>query len=853
MVDSFWEDIGHDDDRDYKAGEILYPSKKWIRASTLNTKTASSSAAKSGTKGKKQKVKRDCIDYDDVMRKNKVKKESLKEKSRRKSIASASPARRRGRHGEPSLRKIMRRVPSQKGKKRATSSDIGNSRAESTDESDGVSHPAKKTAVKPEAPKLKKRKRPATPTSDSEDDVRTLSQSPTKKKQKPSKPKHSADSLFSDAEEEDAAPVLPHPPPKSAAPPSSSTTISPTEAPKKSYEKRGVQLMDSEITGYSTLPTKSKLAGALKFTKISKQQKEAAGSASPTAASPSTALVSAPAGPASAGPSKPPLSLPTRKLALPRRKDSVDIGRRNEPPASAKAPNPADLFLQELASERDFAGLTQFMEAEVEEPQHVCDMRLFNVTVRRDERCYSHQGRLRERLCLSLLWSMRLLMATKAGFATNEPSRVVRFFVTGFEETLCELFECPDWYKEEDVLYAALVPWKIIPVVAPPDEHVSMYQFNEAAPSLRAEPLPPAQIPPALEAEFAGRWTMAKGEYQQALHVLQIPHEVLDFLQKQERTFYIHAPSDEYWPNGESREYGPGRTNQEEIFGYETRLLLAVLRQAADKKKGVVTALERTVWIHVGSLKDLGKIPMLIERLNQYDTNFYSYGTHPSVPRQMWGIHTLFTYGGAATFTPRALLDDPITVYSLMEQLHEHPAWCCYILPCVLGMAVRLYYKEDNPMAIFDRDPESFVFSRILQTIDDGKCAFMTAPPPYMPSQPSVAQVDSPKQQDTHDQWVGEQGDVLAMLDTREILEHALNVYDHKVAGRKATEVDADILNELQDDFAQMQIQPPILYDHRRFIIVRGPRDHSLNKERFECLTVDQLIFEDGFFDLTLR
>lgn len=622
----------------------------------------------------------------------------------------------------------------------------------------------------------------------------------------------------------------------------------------------------------------------------------------------------------------------------------VDIGRRNESPASAsagpsrKAPNPADLFLQELASERDFAGLTQFMEAEVapmdvdrepappprlttrhsalpqaeldpfecikpvdlilgtsEEPQHVCDMRLFNVTVRRDDAAIPLEAGLGsvDRVTLNrfhdyadiplLLQACRpvsqLAMVDaaadgdKAGFATvrdylhrmNQVA-IVRFFVTGYEEwvgnivlfpsaarTLCELFECPDWYKEEDVLYAALVPWKIIPVVAPPDEHVSMYQFNEAAPSLRAEPLPPAQIPPALEAEFAGRWTMAKGEYQQALHVLQIPHEVLDFLQKQERTFYIHAPSDEYWPNGESREYGPGRTNQEEIFGYETRLLLAVLRQAADKKKGVVTALERTVWIHVGSLKDLGKIPMLIERLNQYDTNFYSYGTHPSVPRQMWGIHTLFTYGGAATFTPRALLDDPITVYSLMEQLHEHPAWCCYILPCVLGMAVRLYYKEDNPMAIFDRDPESFVFSRILQTIDDGKCAFMTAPPPYMPSQPSVAQVDSPKQQDTHDQWVGEQGDVLAMLDTREILEHALNVYDHKVAGRKATEVDADILNELQDDFAQMQIQPPILYDHRRFIIVRGPRDHSLNKERFECLTVDQLIFEDGFFDLTLR
>ncbi len=55
------------------------------------------------------------------------------------------------------------------------------------------------------------------------------------------------------------------------------------------------------------------------------------------------------------------------------------------------------------------------------------------------------------------------------------------------------------------------------------------------------------------------------------------------------------------------------------------------------------------------------------------------------------------------TFTPDALVDDPIGILDRVSQIAEHPLWACYIIPSVLGMAVKRLYGNQDPLAAFDR------------------------------------------------------------------------------------------------------------------------------------------------------
>lgn len=49
-------------------------------------------------------------------------------------------------------------------------------------------------------------------------------------------------------------------------------------------------------------------------------------------------------------------------------------------------------------------------------------------------------------------------------------------------------------------------------------------------------------------------------------------------------------------------------------------------------------------------------------------------------------------------------MDDPAAIYARVVQAAEHPLWEAYILPCTLGMAIKLIYKDrDSALAAFDR------------------------------------------------------------------------------------------------------------------------------------------------------
>lgn len=53
------------------------------------------------------------------------------------------------------------------------------------------------------------------------------------------------------------------------------------------------------------------------------------------------------------------------------------------------------------------------------------------------------------------------------------------------------------------------------------------------------------------------------------------------------------------------------------------------------------------------------------------------------------------------TFTPEALIENPIGANQLMRKLAEHPFWDCYLLPSVVGMATRSTCEGTDPLSEF--------------------------------------------------------------------------------------------------------------------------------------------------------
>lgn len=151
--------------------------------------------------------------------------------------------------------------------------------------------------------------------------------------------------------------------------------------------------------------------------------------------------------------------------------------------------------------------------------------------------------------------------------------------------------------------------------------------------------------------------------------------------------------------------------------GPETRFLHDIMKTCKAKDVGHKADV-RVVFVHIGATKTLYRLPALAERRRRPEIRFYTYGTHPTVARENWGVcpiypignkacfhfptHdrlTLHLIGGIVTFTPKVLMDNLISAAQLMRQISQHPFWDCYILPSVAGMALKSLGEGTDPIA----------------------------------------------------------------------------------------------------------------------------------------------------------
>ena len=258
-----------------------------------------------------------------------------------------------------------------------------------------------------------------------------------------------------------------------------------------------------------------------------------------------------------------------------------------------------------------------------------------------------------------------------------------------------KFLKVPPGHASETPLQAALVPWEL-----------TAKEFCQAHWKARTSTLHP-QLDPAFipTLETAGRIVVTQRRYHQALHILGFPKALYDFMSAPNHPYCIwSAPGDEATS-------GPG---------YETLLLKEILSTCASQEVGY-KADARVVFVHVGALDKLHCLQALAERrAKRADVRFVTYGTHPNVSSERWGMREIYpmgTYslqtttsllmltlliGGIVTFTPSAIIQGHYRIFNRINEIAEHPAWECYVLPSVVAMVAKLSCQGVHPLQVYD-------------------------------------------------------------------------------------------------------------------------------------------------------
>lgn len=116
----------------------------------------------------------------------------------------------------------------------------------------------------------------------------------------------------------------------------------------------------------------------------------------------------------------------------------------------------------------------------------------------------------------------------------------------------------------------------------------------------------------------------------QAIQSLNFPDDLRTYMSLPNRTYCV------WWSPGDGTTTSPG---------LETQLLHRTMKSCGAKNVGHKTDV-RVVFVHVGALSTLHKFPALAERRGKRpEIHFYTYGTHPSVPRELWGVRAIYSLG----------------------------------------------------------------------------------------------------------------------------------------------------------------------------------------------------------------
>lgn len=187
---------------------------------------------------------------------------------------------------------------------------------------------------------------------------------------------------------------------------------------------------------------------------------------------------------------------------------------------------------------------------------------------------------------------------------------------------LVKHLKVPPELRQSGGLVAALVSWSLRPaqLSCRVDKPCSTFLARNA------------KLLPRAEKSTWNRSIRSMVSYHHALRILSFPRLLHDFLTSgsSDRGYYA-------W-------LGRGDTRHSKKPKLETAFLHNIMAQTNAKYVGS-NGTPRVVFVHVGALNTLHKLPKFPEWRARTATHFYTYGTHESVPRTVWGIREIYPCG----------------------------------------------------------------------------------------------------------------------------------------------------------------------------------------------------------------
>lgn len=145
---------------------------------------------------------------------------------------------------------------------------------------------------------------------------------------------------------------------------------------------------------------------------------------------------------------------------------------------------------------------------------------------------------------------------------------------------------------------------------------------------------PVPQVPPKDTVSLPDQIIKGDPVYAQAVGVLRFPKWLHDFIPSRDYCVWF-APVD-----------GTQEKNGVDIRGKtDTQALVTILKRKAARNVGY-KADTRIVFVHVGALRSLYRLEGFCERrVRRPEIQFILYGSHPTVPRNRWGIREIYVLG----------------------------------------------------------------------------------------------------------------------------------------------------------------------------------------------------------------
>lgn len=363
--------------------------------------------------------------------------------------------------------------------------------------------------------------------------------------------------------------------------------------------------------------------------------------------------------------------------------------------------------------------------------------------------------------------------------------------------TMIKLLQVPDDQVVEGSLQVVLIPFLIpLPLL--------VKMGNRAIQGIQTLSLPPGKL----------HSLHKKPLIFQAIVCLGFPASLLEFLDIPNRTYAVWFSSSDC---GQS------------TSGLETALLQLVLGATKSTLSNVKDDV-RVVFIHIGSLSRIQALPSVVTKLSEFpETQFFTYGTHPSVDSQRWGVHEIFPLGGVVSFTPAVLAEEPVQCYQMMLKISEHPIWDCFITPNVLAASNLLAMSCSSSSSSSYLDP-------ILELIDSGQVSLIR-----FPGGGGSSQLWLPFAVKEH------------ALAGNELLEACSAGFSGQMdmPDLPGPMLRSGINNELVQDMAKIQQQPLVMDNYRRFVIIKASSETDIpyDKDGFEWHSLGSFTFKDNFFE----